>query len=237
MIKDVFMLFLNKIVLGWPGLIAVLIVLFLIFRPFDCSCNDPIEQISRGMPFWHDWELPDPSGWFHDITWPDTVAVAHHAEPIDTSRIIEITQIEQNEDHIQVHVVSDSQTTTVHEFDPPVAGHAHVYIDPERRVRIAYDQYAFDPGLTAGVTGHGIDACLETFYIRRLLFLKHLRAPVIFGEYDLWSDNRNDIYVGIGAGMDLWPQHTPFKFGFTYGFNTSDWSKRFGLYLNIQIFD
>ena len=235
-LKDVLL----KVLLGWPGFVILLILLFIIFKPdIGCAGCDHDLPNHRSVPvsiFDHfDW--PDPSGWLHQFDKPDTVAVAHHDKPVKPEIVTPVVSVTETHGSSSIEILTDSVTTTILQYDPPVYGGAQFYIDPETfQYKIAYDAIVWEPELIVGLDYHGLNAGLHTLYFRRVLFLHHVHAPTIVGSYEMWDTEDRNLYVGIGADISIFPEHTPLKFGAAYTWNIDDLSQsRATIFLDVGL--
>jgi hypothetical protein len=118
-------------------------------------------------------------------------------------------------------------------------GTGTIAVSDHGEISIHYPRVAFEPILAAGISNNGVNVGIETLHFNNVLgtgFVLH--APVVFVEADYAvirgeASLEDSTSIGIGASIDLFPDHTNFRLGGAWTFETDDLKKQ-GLSVTLQ---
>lgn len=213
----------KKIILGLfksiAGKIATIVILLVVFflicgKPSCGKGTNLFASLKGFIPHFSLNDitdlLPDPTIIIDDVMEPDTIAIIEDIESLPTNPV-HGGIISENEMQI---VVVDPVLNIGHilQFNMPHHGSFHWEFSPSGELIAYKDRFGFEFNGTLGSSLRGPVGTIEFLFANDVFGLDDFNLHAAVSLESNYSDFE-DLHVGIGIDVDLFPDHTNLRFG------------------------
>lgn len=206
----------NEVLKRFWWILAILAVVLI----WKSSCKEEAGERFGGL--WHSifhisHFVPEPG----DPSKPDS-GVVHTDKPLVPFEVGEI-EVGHGEAVVFIPVAGDSLAFQPIKIPTHGSGQIRLFIDPiTGRLVIDRQRFGFDLALTAGPSIHGLAGGVETLFWNDCLGIADVHLVTPSAEVSIWNEDRGDVYVGLGADAEIYPEHTPIRLQGSYEWYIED---------------